>query len=380
MNLRKAIILGALFLSLASFSGCKKENKNDGKTKVVFELEGGVYQNCTAAVSYYYDLNEGKHILEPTSITDNEVERTGYELMGWYKTKKVNGDNVTYEDKWDFEKDQIDENGVTLYASWKKIYKHSFNVCYYDENNELQIIGTYQNVKPGEKFNDRLHYANKRFGYTPLGYYDEEGNEITTLNHPGGDKDLAINVIVKYIKGNYKIVKTASELKAAASENIYLLNDIDLGGEALNFENYKKTLMGNGHTISNFSVKYNATKDYLKDDFTESGKKSLYISLFGDTDGAHIENVTFKDVKVVVTTTLSTTFKIYVSPLCITSTNSSFQNVSFIGSFDYDRLPTNFNVDENLVYVMDRAYYNKDEESTFENVTIDVVNLKAIEE
>lgn len=389
MNLRKAIILGALMLSLVSFSGCKKENKNAGKTKVIFELEGGTYKNCTAPITYYYDLDDKGYILEPTSITEKEVERSGYEFSGWYKTKKVNGNDVTYEDEWNFEKDKIDKNGVTLYAYWKKIYKHSFNVCYYDENNQLQVLGTYENIKPGEKFLDRQNYA-KRFGYTALGYFDEEGNEITSLTHPGGDQSTAVNVIVKYVKGIFKVVRSASELKVATSDNIYLLNDIDLGGDTINFGNYKKTLIGNGHTISNFSVKYDPSKGALKDDLTETGKKSLYISLFGNTDGAHIENVTFKDVKVVVKTSLKKyTNKIYVSPLCITSSNSSFQNVSFSGSFDYEELPDDFFnvvgegedkqeilIDGKLIYVMDRAYYNKDDKSTFENVTIDVVNLK----
>ncbi len=375
MKLRKVIVFGLLLFALVSLSSCRNEDKYSGKTEVIFELEGGTYQNCTAPVKYYYDLNEGKFIVEPSNITDSKVERSGYELMGWYKTKKIDGTEVTYEDEWNFTEDEISEEGVTLYAYWKKVYKYTFNVCYYDENNELQTLGSYS-VKANDKFSDYLNYANKRLGYTPLGFYDEEGNEITDLTHPGGNQDLAINVFVKYIKGTYKIVKNASELKAAKNQNIYLMADIDMNGEALNFGDYKSSFIGNGYTISNFTVNYTASRDSLVEDFTDSNKKSLCISLFGNTDGAHIENVTFKDAKVVVTTTLSTTFRIYVAPLSMSTKNSSFENVSFIGTYDYTRLPSNFNVEENLIFITDQAYYINDGTSTFNDIVLDVNNLK----
>lgn len=375
MKLRKVIVFGLLLFALVSLSSCRNEDKYSGKTEVIFELEGGTYQNCTAPVKYYYDLNEGKFIVEPSNITDSKVERSGYELMGWYKTKKIDGTEVTYEDEWNFTEDEISEEGVTLYAYWKKVYKYTFNVCYYDENNELQTLGSYS-VKANDKFSDYLNYANKRLGYTPLGFYDEEGNELTNLTHPGGNQDLAINVFVKYIKGTYKIVKNASELKAAKNQNIYLMADIDMNGEALNFGDYKSSFIGNGYTISNFTVNYTASRDSLVEDFTDSNKKSLCISLFGNTDGAHIENVTFKDAKVVVTTTLSTTFRIYVAPLSMSTKNSSFENVSFIGTYDYTRLPSNFNVEENLIFITDQAYYINDGTSTFNDIVLDVNNLK----
>ena len=375
MKLRKVIVFGLLLFALVSLSSCRNEDKYSGKTEVIFELEGGTYQNCTAPVKYYYDLNEGKFIVEPSNITDSKVERSGYELMGWYKTKKIDGTEVTYEDEWNFTEDEISEEGVTLYAYWKKVYKYTFNVCYYDENNELQTLGSYS-VKANDKFSDYLNYANKRLGYTPLGFYDEEGNEITNLTHPGGNQDLAINVFVKYIKGTYKIVKNASELKAAKNQNIYLMADIDMNGEALNFGDYKSSFIGNGYTISNFTVNYTASRDSLVEDFTDSNKKSLCISLFGNTDGAHIENVTFKDAKVVVTTTLSTTFRIYVAPLSMSTKNSSYENVSFIGTYDYTRLPSNFNVEENLIFITDQAYYINDGTSTFNDIVLDVNNLK----
>ena len=376
MKLRKVIVFGLLLFALISLSSCHNEDKYGDKTEVIFELEGGTYQNCTAPVKYYYDLKEGSFIVEPSNITDSKVERSGYELMGWYRTKKVNGTEVTYEDEWNFTEDEISEEGVTLYAYWKKVYKYTFNICYYDDNNEIQILGNYS-VKANDTFSDYLNYANKRLGYTPLGFYDEQGNAITTLTHPGGDQDLAINVFVKYIKGTYKVVRNASELKAAKNQNIYLMADIDMEGESLNFGDYKSSFIGNGYAISNFTVNYAADRNSLVEDFTDPTKKSLCISLFGNTDGAQIENVTFKNAKVVVTTTLSTTFRVYVAPLSISTKNSSFKNVSFIGTYDYTRLPSNFNIEENLIFITDQAYYINDGTSVCNDILLDVVNLKS---
>lgn len=95
MRLRKLIASGLLLFSLVSLSGCHEKEKYSGKTEVVYELEGGVYQNCTAAVRYYYDLTEETLLVEPSKVTGNNVTRTGYEFMGWYKDKIVNGSEVT---------------------------------------------------------------------------------------------------------------------------------------------------------------------------------------------------------------------------------------------------------------------------------------------
>lgn len=381
MKLRNVIVFGLLLFSLVSLSACREKDIREGKTEVIYELEGGTYQNCTAAVKQYYDLSVSDFIVEPSNVTDSKVERPGYEFMGWYQKKIVKGSEVTYEDEWDFRKDRLTEKGLTLYAYWKKIYNYSFSVCYYDENGEVAVLGKISNVKKGasfETYNYSKRLENTRSGYTALYLCDELGNklEASKIVHPGGDEDVDIKIFVEYIEGNYKVVRTASELKLAKGDNIYLDADIDLGGDAINFENYKKNFVGNNHTISNFKINYSADRNSLVTDLTDDSKKSLCISLFGNTDGAHIENVTFKDVSVVVTTTLSTTYKIYVAPLSVSTKNSSFDNVSFSGTFDYDRLPSKFDVEENLVFVTDSLCYQNDGTSTFKDTNVDVKNLK----
>ena len=66
---------------------------------------------------------------------------------------------------------------------------------------------------------------------------------------------LAVNVVVEYLKGDYKLVRTARELRASRNGNIYLMNDIDFGGEKFaGFGNYRGTFNGNGYTIKSDSV------------------------------------------------------------------------------------------------------------------------------
>lgn len=375
--MKKFIILFIAFLSMACLIGCDEQKNYDDQVKVTFNLEGGTYMNCTNPVVLYFDFKENQSnlICTPTDLTNNLVERSGYELIGWFKTKNVNGDTITYSDEFDFGTDSVDINGVSLYAYWKKITKYSYNVCWYNSNNELKILGTYA-VEAGEKFEDYSNFYKRNYGYTALGYYDEAGNPWNSdFVHPGGEDDLAINVIVKYIEGTYTIVNSSDDLGTLikTSQNIYLNCDVDLEGKDFSFDNYRGTIIGNGHTISNFNLSCRTSKNDLIQDFEDVGKMSLCISLFGNTNGATIKDVNFTDVTIVLETGLSTTHKIYVAPISVSMKNTKVSNVNFNGTFEYTRLPDEFNVEENLIVINDLPYYLKDDSSSIENV---VVNLK----
>ena len=384
MKIFKAVILSIAVIFMVSLMGCSDKNFYEGMTKVVFELEGGTYQNCTLPVFNYYSLEKGDTslIYQLGELASKEVERSGYNLVGWYKTKQNIDGKIIYSDEWDFEKDEITSDGITLYAYWKKAIEHVFNVCYKDENNETVILGSY-NVSEDisnpnwKKFDDYLNYANRRYNYTPLNYIDEEGNLWDeNFEHPLGEESLAINVYVNYIEGEYALVRNTSDLKLSKNKNIYLLNDIDLGGELFSFGNYTKDFQGNNFTISNFTVNYDNKQSGLVPDFEQEGKNSLCISIFSSLNGANIENVKFENVSVVVNTGYSKTFKIYVAPLSMKVTNSTISNVSVSGNYKCETLPDNFNVDENLVYVTDKLYYVIDEKSIIENVECDIEIIK----
>ena len=380
MKIFKAFLFGIAVFLIFTLAGCSDKKSYEGMTKVIFELEGGTYQNCTLPVVNYYGVGKDNTTLiyELGEFSLKFVERSGYVLEGWYKTKETINNQVVYSDPWDFDKDEITYEGVTLYAYWKKAIKHTYNVCYKDENNETVILGTYNVIEDNDdpswkKFDDYLNYANKRYNYTALNFVDEKGDLWDeNYEHPLGEESLAINVYVNYIEGEYSLVRTVEDLKASKNKNIYLLNDIDLQGASFSFGDYKKIFNGDNHTISNFSIMYDNKQSGLTPDFDQEGKNSLCISIFNSLNGATIKDVKFENVSVVVSTGYSKTYKIYVAPLSTKVTNSTISNVSVSGNFTYTSLPSNFNVDESLIFVTDKLYYIIDDKSIIENVECDI--------
>lgn len=385
-TLRALVLIFALSLTL-SFVGCNSTEQEYSGAKVIFELEGGTYKNCVLPVTHYYDIGEGETdlIADPLEYSADGITRSGYTFTGWYKTKTQNGDEVTYSDKWDFSKDVITESGITLYAGWEKETKFTYSVCYYDENGEIVVIDTYK-VNAGAKFDDYAKYANKRIGYTAIPSRVSENGDIwvyrnadgsawdSSFTHPGNENQPDVKVFVEYVKGTYVIATKASDLKRAKSSNVYLACDIDLEGESLNFGDYKKTFLGNGHTISNFSISYDNTKNGVIPDFEDQTLNSLYVSLFGNAEGAVVKDVTFDKVSVVVNAGYNLTNKIYVAPLFSGMSGCTVQNVVFNATYSYEKLPSeSFIEEQRLVYVTDRVYYLAlDENSTVENAQVNV--------
>ena len=111
---------------VATLASCGDSTRDfDGKVKVIYHLEGGIYQNCEQPVIQYYGFDEGSSnlIVDLSTLSGQSIIRTGYTLEGWYTKKTGEGDQVSYEDKWDFETDKVTASGVTLYAKWKKAAK-----------------------------------------------------------------------------------------------------------------------------------------------------------------------------------------------------------------------------------------------------------------
>ena len=373
----KRIALLLICLITAVCASCATGGDYEGQGKVIFNLEGGTYQNTQRAIVHYYPVENGSvYICEPQQLSGEEIIRSGYHIEGWYKTKTQNGDSVEYSDKWDFESDKINEDGVTLYAKWALNIRFTYNVCYLNEAGEKVSLGEYE-VKAGEKFKDFAYFAKKRTDgvYTPVAYLDCEGNAWNeAFTHPGGESSVAIDVFVEYIKGDFAIVSTASDLKKYASvKNIYLTENIDMNGEKLSFGDYRLQFIGNGYTVSNFAINYDPGKTGLKEDMEESSQNSLYVSLFGNANGAVIKDVNFENVTVDVNSGYSLTYKIYIAPLGINLTNTQISNVSFSGTYIFTRLPwknEDKTYDESRVIVASGAVFPSDSDSAIENVTV----------
>lgn len=374
------IIATILLLLTVCLAGCSNDRNYEGMTKIVFELEGGIYQNSGLPITHYYRFEEGSEntIADPATLSKESVSRTGYRLEGWYTTKSQNGDETVYSGKWDFSSDKVTTSGVILYAKWSKDISLTYNVCYTDEaTGQKVVLGTY-NVVAGDKFSDYMGYARLRAGYTALGVFeDENGNEWNAdFTHPGGDSDLAIDVYATYVKGIFTIVRTADELKRAKSANIYLMNDIDMGGAELSFADYRKIFEGNGHTVSNFKIAYSSSRYDLVEDFEDENNKSLCISLFGNAENATIRNVDFKDVSVEINTTLSTIYRIYLAPISVSVKGTTIENVTVDMSYSIVRLPNQVEADmyDRLV-VFTEACGIVDETSSVVNASVNLVKV-----
>ena len=59
MKTRKYAIITGIIVLLMCLSGCKSNKYDKSGVKVVFELEGGTYQNSTLPVVYYYKCVDG---------------------------------------------------------------------------------------------------------------------------------------------------------------------------------------------------------------------------------------------------------------------------------------------------------------------------------
>lgn len=372
MKFKKILFVCFSLFIIQLVTGCNNNSDEPKGVKIIYELEGGVYKNCLNPIRFYFEFGEEDmmYIQDPTTLTNDAVTRSGYTLEGWYTDKN-------YTKKWDFDKDQVSKEGITLYAKWKKNIIYKYNVCYYDKQNNLQIINSYE-VQAGEKFNDYLNYAKKRNDglYTPIRFLNESG-EVWDENftHPGGDSNLDINVIVEYIEGDFALVSTAEQLRQNKNRNIYLLNDIDLGGEEFPLKDYRYKLVGNGKTISNCIVTTNPTKYGLSVDHTQDDQNSLYVSLFGNIKNATIIDVTFDNVVFEIKSTFTNTYKIYVSPICTKLENCIIDKVTINVTYKCVELPSGFDIEENLVFVTDEAYLIDSSNNTVTNNKINILEI-----
>jgi len=390
MKRKLAIIFLVLIMSLCTAVGCSNGgNKKDvtGMVKVTYHLEGGKYRNCTAPVVLYYGFKEGTEnkIKDPAAEDKNDrpkvgddkaqVTRDEYDIDGWYRVKTGEGEDAVYSDKWNFATDKVTADGVELYAKWVPVVRYTYNVCYIDEDGSKVVLGSY-NVNAGDPFEDKFDYKDKRNGYTALnGFYDGNGDPWDeNFVHPGGDESTAIDVFVKYEKGEFVQVYTADDLIRNRNKDIMLMADIDLEGrEFYGFGDYKKIFRGNGHTVSNFVLAYSADRGSLisDDDLGDEGG-ILCISLFGSMENATVQDVVFENFTIDVKTSLRQTRKIIVAPLCVKAENSSVSGVTVKPVYTVSQLPATIKNDpDRLVLVNDKAYYFE-RESTFENVTVTV--------
>ena len=113
---KKNILIVILLCLLTFVTGCNKNSEEPEGIKVIYELNGGIFQNCTLPVRQYYQYeeNQKKLIYAPDKFVENDaVSKSGHELEGWYTDEALTN-------KWNFETDEITDEGITLYAKIMK--------------------------------------------------------------------------------------------------------------------------------------------------------------------------------------------------------------------------------------------------------------------
>lgn len=389
MKIKRLIALILALCALFAFSSCGEEESSpyDGKIKIVFELEGGNYKNSPKSVVHYYDYDEdGVAILRLDEIDDKlaPVLRSGYELVGWYTEKTQNGEEVTYSGEWNF--NSTTTENLTLYAKWEEDVKCTYTVCYVDEDGKIVPVTekSVYTVKKGDKFKDRYDYAEKRDGYTFFEFLTEDGEPWdTSFVHPGKDAegDSNVNVIASYlpVKGDFVIAYTANDITTAnnKAKDVYLMNDIDMGGTELTFEYFnERKFYGNGYKLSNFKVVYNATTTALvKNPDLENATENdtLCISLFGNIENAIIDGATFSDFTVEIKNTYPGVKRIIFAPVAVIAKDSTIKGVTISGSVSYkiSNLPVGFDLD-NLTIVEDGVCYKENGENQISDNTVQI--------
>lgn len=387
MKLKKGFLLSLLCMfSLFLLVGCQKEKDYSGYTYAVFCLEGGAYQEAvplSGSINQLCVLDENGecYLFDPNQLGDgNVITRNGYTLDGWYRTKVGEGDDAVYSNPWDFEKDKMTKDGVTLYAKWKKVINHGYDLYYKNEQGEDILIYSY-NVANGAKFNDLLNQAaayGKRNHKTFYGYFDSFGEEWDNnyaLKVEDPEIATRVKVYARFIDNadngkDWILVREASDLSNLSNtdNNIYLMNDIDMEGKSLSFKDFKGVFEGNNHAIKNFSISYETGFNALENDAVTDEPNRLHIGLFRKLSNATVQNVKFENVTCVVEAGYSRIAYIHVSPFAVEIENSTIQNVTFecevkIG----DSVKIGYDVQDN------QMYYKKDNNSTIDgvyNVTI----------
>ncbi len=362
MKKRIGLIVFVCLVAVLALAGCSDNTRNyENRAKVIFDLQGGLYQNSEQAITYYYAFAPGTKnlISDPESLSGKSVERIGYRLAGWYTGTVAADGSVTLGEKWDFDVNKVGDDGVTLYAKWEKNIRFTYEVCYRDADGKLQELGSYE-VDAGEGFDDSRNYAAKRSGFTPTGIYRDADGKIVDENygHPGGETDTTVQVFPEYIEGEYSIVRTANDLLKSKSKNIYLMNDIDFGGKTFGgFGDYKGVIEGNGYAIRNFVLSYAKDKSAMVNDPDLGEGNLLCISLFDSLKGATVRNVSFTDFSVDISTGYSSTQQILFAPLVMKLSSSVLENVTVSMTYSVGELPKDFDSSENLFLVTDRPYF-----------------------
>lgn len=381
-----AVACAGTFVLAACASGSRyKQYAEEGYSVLVrYDSNGGrfVKENVNVVHVLPADkVKEGVYLTPPEKVDGNDltISREGYFFAGWYETREprvdgsgnpldedgvlcsVSGEDqgYIYSDPWDFEHDIFKTDKVeyvegeysfVLYAAWVPNYECEF---YSETENGWELYDTFsynpeqQTQLPVPSWSERtgaMEYgqfpsqANKTFR---AAYADPDKQEQIEM-YGGGewDKDHALavdrvsKVYVVWDEGVWFHIRTADQLIDNARSNgcyeIYENLDFTEKNWPISFSSgdFAGIFRGNGHTISNVSVRQTGTnlqygglfaRIRANAQFEEISFENITYTLAG---GSRIPDAQFglftgdlsRDAKmesVVVTGTLAITNEIY---------------------------------------------------------------------
>lgn len=320
-KIRRKLVLSILLIALAAlgvfvFVGCSENYDilQDYPVGVTYDFQGGTADNKTSVLVH---VKENSYIPAPT-VSGKGVRipsRDGYTFAGFFLAETdENGEvvrdadgNISVTDtEWNFDVDTVLDKNITLCAKWAAdctvFLRYGVG---YTLTSEIKIKryadGSFEKLRATQ-----LPKSTKDFTILSYKYKkdsddanDEINANIAEHTFPDGffDENQTGEIWCESIAGAYSVIRTARDLIVAGvgeDLNYYLLADLDMAGATYNDEKantkipnaYNGKFVGNGHTVSNFTLNLTAL-DISCDSF------GLFRTLGAN---AEITDVTFKNV------------------------------------------------------------------------------------
>ena len=172
------------------------------KNSVIYDMNGHGSSPITES-----NVEFGTKLIKPNDPQSVD----GHDFGGWFKDKKCT-------QKWDFDKDTMPANTLTLYAKWTKNASVERTITYHFDGG-FELYPNPQTYKVGvgvQSFYDAF-----KAGYHFIGWFDQEtgGRQITSI---GKDENRDIHLYARYKKASH-ITYTVEHYKENLHNDEYSL-------------------------------------------------------------------------------------------------------------------------------------------------------------
>ena len=356
----KWILLFSAIASACLFAGCAERltkedifDKYELTSQVTYYANGGEFENRQTTKQMGY--KDGSRVLNlgVDVVTSNDkvsISYTEHTIIGWYEVEMKDGKPVYLDETKGIVKltdnavsfDEAIQSGEEWHIGmkWKEYAKIHFELVCEDPAERIAVDD--KTYADGDIVKTRSFYykAWKEINVEPFKaddnshtflsyYYDKACTQPVTTEITEQETDLTL--YAKYLTGNWSIVKNKNDFQAAFvnmgkpmgknAAGIYLTSDIDCTGLTFSpIANFQNKFKGNGYTISNMT---------LQEMKISAGRT---VSTFGAIKSATvIENVTFENLKLELSSIRNATFKAYYVFSSLDE-NATINNVSVSGT------------------------------------------------